>query len=158
MAYTSSRSSSSSDNEIRVLKRDLELKDYKIKNLTNELEEVKKERDGIDSKPTPSVDVTNDVRSEQKAIWKSNSASFSEQGGSVGNHCEVCVNVQVTKARGISWNLEQSKSPNRLGRLYDGSRKPTIGYTDSRGAERSKFDAGNYMLLVQKLIDIAVDT
>ncbi|GJS16367.1 hypothetical protein Tco_0410839 [Tanacetum coccineum] len=61
-------SSSSSDNEvearlvefkineskfcekIRVLERDLELKDYKIENLTNELEKVKKERDGIDSK------------------------------------------------------------------------------------------------------------
>ncbi|GKC06030.1 ribonuclease H-like domain-containing protein, partial [Tanacetum coccineum] len=58
-------SSSSSDNEvearlvefkineskfcekIRVLGRDLELKDYKIENLTNELEEVEKERDGI---------------------------------------------------------------------------------------------------------------
>ncbi|GJU97590.1 hypothetical protein Tco_1326861 [Tanacetum coccineum] len=36
--------------KIRVLERDLELKDYKIENLTNELEEVKKERDGIDSK------------------------------------------------------------------------------------------------------------
>ncbi|GJX90478.1 ribonuclease H-like domain-containing protein [Tanacetum coccineum] len=36
--------------KIRVLERDLELKDYKIDNLTNELEKVKKERDGIDSK------------------------------------------------------------------------------------------------------------
>ncbi|GJW64234.1 hypothetical protein Tco_0116118 [Tanacetum coccineum] len=36
--------------KIRVLERDLELKDYKIENLTNELEKVKKERDGIDSK------------------------------------------------------------------------------------------------------------
>ncbi|GJW93146.1 putative ribonuclease H-like domain-containing protein [Tanacetum coccineum] len=35
---------------IRVLERDLELKDDKIEYLTNELEEVKKERDGIDSK------------------------------------------------------------------------------------------------------------
>ncbi|GKF02158.1 hypothetical protein Tco_0029081 [Tanacetum coccineum] len=61
-------SSSSSDNEvearlvefkinesklcekIRVLERDLELKDYKIEDLTNELKKVKKERDGIDSK------------------------------------------------------------------------------------------------------------
>ncbi|GJT27845.1 putative ribonuclease H-like domain-containing protein [Tanacetum coccineum] len=85
--------------KIRVLERDLELKDYKIENLTNELKEVRKERDGIDSKlekfvtlskeldqmlesqksglpefadntitdytrSTPSVNVTNEVRSE----------------------------------------------------------------------------------------------
>ncbi|GJY50987.1 hypothetical protein Tco_0441834 [Tanacetum coccineum] len=37
------------------------------------------------SRPTPSIDVSKDVSDEQKAIWKSNSASFSEQGGSVGN-------------------------------------------------------------------------
>ncbi|GJV67907.1 putative ribonuclease H-like domain-containing protein [Tanacetum coccineum] len=33
------------------------------------------------SRPTPSIDVSKDVSDEQKAIWKSNSASFSEQGG-----------------------------------------------------------------------------
>ncbi|GJT64199.1 hypothetical protein Tco_1015679 [Tanacetum coccineum] len=37
------------------------------------------------SRPTPSIDVSKDVSDKQKAIWKSNSASFSEQGGSVGN-------------------------------------------------------------------------
>ncbi|GJQ92643.1 putative ribonuclease H-like domain-containing protein [Tanacetum coccineum] len=36
--------------KIRVLERNLELRDYKIENLTNELEKVKKERDGVDSK------------------------------------------------------------------------------------------------------------
>ncbi|GKC50955.1 hypothetical protein Tco_1073700, partial [Tanacetum coccineum] len=41
--------------KIRVLERDLELKDYKIENLTNELEEVKKERDGIDYVNTNNV-------------------------------------------------------------------------------------------------------
>ncbi|GJT66739.1 hypothetical protein Tco_1018219 [Tanacetum coccineum] len=64
MAYTSSRSSSNSDNEIvefknneikfyeriRFLERDLELRDNKIENLKNELEEVKKEKDSIDVK------------------------------------------------------------------------------------------------------------
>ncbi|GJS32770.1 zinc finger, CCHC-type containing protein [Tanacetum coccineum] len=72
-------SSSSSDNEvearlvefkineskfcekIRVLERDLELKDYKIENLTNELEEVKKERDGIDSKLEKFVNSSKDL-------------------------------------------------------------------------------------------------
>ncbi|GJX24248.1 hypothetical protein Tco_0228693 [Tanacetum coccineum] len=32
------------------------------------------------SRPTPSIDVSKDASDEQKAIWKSNSASFSEQG------------------------------------------------------------------------------
>ncbi|GJX42548.1 ribonuclease H-like domain-containing protein [Tanacetum coccineum] len=138
---------------IRVLERDIEIRDNKIENLRNELEEVKKEKESIDfkiekfdnaskdldsllgnqrldkdkkglgfneysvvppppaqvysppkkdlswmglpefvddtvtdySRPTPSIDVSKDVSDEQKAIWKSNSASFSEQGGSVGN-------------------------------------------------------------------------
>ncbi|GJR85115.1 hypothetical protein Tco_0209126 [Tanacetum coccineum] len=47
--------------KIRVLERDLELKDYKIKNLTNELEEVKKERDGIDSKLEKFVNSSKDL-------------------------------------------------------------------------------------------------
>ncbi|GJT37010.1 hypothetical protein Tco_0936875 [Tanacetum coccineum] len=138
---------------IRVLERDLELRDNKIENLRNELKEVKKEKESIDfkienfdnaskdldcllgtqrsvkdktglglneytavppppaqvysppkndlswtglpgfvddtvtdySRPTPSIDVLKDVSDEQKAIWKSNSVSFSEQRGSVGN-------------------------------------------------------------------------
>ncbi|GJV83354.1 putative ribonuclease H-like domain-containing protein [Tanacetum coccineum] len=37
------------------------------------------------NRPTPSIDVSKDVSDEQKAIWKSNIAYFSEQGGSVGN-------------------------------------------------------------------------
>ncbi|GJR56217.1 putative reverse transcriptase domain-containing protein [Tanacetum coccineum] len=47
--------------KIRVLERDLELKDYKIENLTNELEEVKKERDGIDSKLEKFVNSSKDL-------------------------------------------------------------------------------------------------
>ncbi|GKA79591.1 hypothetical protein Tco_0786187 [Tanacetum coccineum] len=100
------------DGMIRVIERDLELKDYKIENLTNDLEEVKKERDGIDSKlekfvnsskdldlmleslhefadntitdytrPTPSVDVTNDVRSELDG----NNLTVCEHGGTSSN-------------------------------------------------------------------------
>ncbi|GJS27404.1 ribonuclease H-like domain-containing protein [Tanacetum coccineum] len=107
--------------KIRVLERDLELKDYKIENLKNELEKVKKERDGIDSKlekfvnsskdldqmlesqksskdkkglpkfadnivtdytrPTPSVDVTNDVRSELDG----DNLTVCEHGGTSSN-------------------------------------------------------------------------
>ncbi|GJZ31245.1 hypothetical protein Tco_0576292 [Tanacetum coccineum] len=47
--------------KIRVLERDLELKDYKIENLTNELEEVKKERDGVDSKLEKFVNSSKDL-------------------------------------------------------------------------------------------------
>ncbi|GJS32772.1 putative ribonuclease H-like domain-containing protein [Tanacetum coccineum] len=47
--------------KIRVLERDLELKDYKIENLTNELEKVKKERDGIDSKLEKFVNSSKDL-------------------------------------------------------------------------------------------------
>ncbi|GJY15850.1 hypothetical protein Tco_0386272 [Tanacetum coccineum] len=47
--------------KIRVLERDLELKDYKIENLINELEEVKKERDGIDSKLEKFVNSSKDL-------------------------------------------------------------------------------------------------
>ncbi|GJR24728.1 hypothetical protein Tco_0973255 [Tanacetum coccineum] len=77
---------------IRVLERDIELKDNKIENLRNELEELKKEKDSIDdktglpefiddtvtdySRPTPSIDVPRDV---------SESVSFFEQRGSVGH-------------------------------------------------------------------------
>ncbi|GJT98155.1 hypothetical protein Tco_1093673 [Tanacetum coccineum] len=47
--------------KIRVLERDLELKNYKIENLTNELEKVKKERDGIDSKLEKFVNSSKDL-------------------------------------------------------------------------------------------------
>ncbi|GJY19822.1 retrovirus-related pol polyprotein from transposon TNT 1-94 [Tanacetum coccineum] len=43
------------------LERDLELKDYKIENLTNELEKVKKERDGISSKLGKFVNSSKDL-------------------------------------------------------------------------------------------------
>ncbi|GJY66719.1 hypothetical protein Tco_0468957 [Tanacetum coccineum] len=46
---------------IRVLERDLELKDYKIENLTNKLEKVKKERDSIDSKLEKFVNSSKDL-------------------------------------------------------------------------------------------------
>ncbi|GKB44294.1 ribonuclease H-like domain-containing protein [Tanacetum coccineum] len=47
--------------KIRILERDLELKNYKIENLTNELKKVKKERDGIDSKLEKFVSSSKDL-------------------------------------------------------------------------------------------------
>ncbi|GKA40870.1 ribonuclease H-like domain-containing protein [Tanacetum coccineum] len=171
---------------IRVLERDLELRDNKIENLRNELEEVKKEKESIDfkiekfdnaskdldsllgnkrldkdkkglgfneysavppppaqvysppkkdlswmglpefvddtvtdySRPTPSIDVSKDVSDEQKAIWKSNSASFSEQGGSVGNVVSKPM-IRFVKETGCP---SVSKVNN--------SRKPTVKYAE----------------------------
>ncbi|GKF99341.1 hypothetical protein Tco_0298124, partial [Tanacetum coccineum] len=108
---------------IRVLERDLELRDNKIENLRNKLEESQKsakDKTGVGFNeysvvpPLPAqvysppkkdlswmglpefvddtvtdysrrIDVSKDVSDKQKAIWKSNSASFSEKGGSIGN-------------------------------------------------------------------------
>ncbi|GKA12605.1 hypothetical protein Tco_0692151 [Tanacetum coccineum] len=108
---------------IRVLKRDLELRDNKIENLRNELEEVKKEKECIEFKiekfdnaskdldsllgnqrlvidkkglgfneyntvPPPPAQVYSPPKKDlddQKAIWKRNSASSSEQVGSFDN-------------------------------------------------------------------------
>ncbi|GKE33491.1 putative ribonuclease H-like domain-containing protein [Tanacetum coccineum] len=104
---------------IRVLERDIEIRDNKIENLMNELEEYsvippppvqvysppKKDLSWMGlpkfvddtvtdySRPTPSIDVSKDVSDEHKAIWKSNSASFSEQRGSIGNQLEMYRNI-----------------------------------------------------------------
>ncbi|GKA98881.1 ribonuclease H-like domain-containing protein, partial [Tanacetum coccineum] len=48
-------------NDWPLKKGDLELKDYKIEDLTNELEKVKKERDGIDSKLEKFVNSSKDL-------------------------------------------------------------------------------------------------
>ncbi|GJV41967.1 hypothetical protein Tco_1420407 [Tanacetum coccineum] len=137
--------------------RDIEIRDNKIENLRNELEEVKKEKDNIDVKiknfensakdldcllgtqrsvkdktglglneytavppspatrPTPSIDVSKDVSDEQKAIWKSNSAFFSEQRGSVGNVVSKPMTrfIKETDCPSVSKvnNTEKSKKP-----------------------------------------------
>ncbi|GJR37556.1 ribonuclease H-like domain-containing protein [Tanacetum coccineum] len=189
--------------KIRVLERDLELKDYKIENLTNELEKVKKERDGIDSKlekfvnsskeldqmlesqksgkdkkgvgfdeyravppppaqvysspmpdlswtglpefadntvtdytrPTPSIDVSKDVSDEQKAIWKSNSASFSEQRGSVGNVLSKPM-ISFVKETGCP---SVSKVNNT-----EKSRKPTVKYAEMYRSQRPRGNQRNW--------------
>ncbi|GJR13480.1 hypothetical protein Tco_0796132 [Tanacetum coccineum] len=153
---------------IRVLKRDIEIRDNKIENLKNELEEVKKEKESIDfqienfdnalkdldsllgnqrldkdkkglgfneysfvddtvtdySRPTPSIDVSKDVSDEQKAIWKSNSASFSEQGGSVGNVVSKPM-IRFVKETGCP---SVSKVNNT-----EKCRKPTVKYAKCTG-------------------------
>ncbi|GJX87716.1 hypothetical protein Tco_0339730 [Tanacetum coccineum] len=188
---------------IRVLERDIELKDNKIENLRNELEELKKEKDSIDfkikkfensakdldcllgtqrsvkdktglglneytavppppaqvysppkndlswtglpefvddtvtdySRPTPSIDVSKDVSDEQKAIWKSNSASFSEQGGSVGNVVSKPM-IRFVKETGCP---SVSKVNNT-----EKSRKPTVKYAEMYRSQRPRGNQRNW--------------
>ncbi|GJY44150.1 ribonuclease H-like domain-containing protein [Tanacetum coccineum] len=188
---------------IRVLERDLELRDNKIENLRNELEEVKKEKESIDfkiekfdnaskdldcllgtqrsvkdktglglneytavppppaqvysppkndlswtglpefvddtvtdySRPTPSIDVSKDVSDEQKAIWKSNSASFSEQGGSVGNVVSKPM-IRFVKETGCPSVSKVNNTEN--------TRKPTVKYAEMyRDTSKSPKVRGN---------------
>ncbi|GJS70587.1 hypothetical protein Tco_0703428 [Tanacetum coccineum] len=200
---------------IRVLERDLELRDNKIENIRNELEEVKKEKESIDFKiekfdnaskdldcllgtqrsvkdktclglneytvvpppptqvysppkndlswtglpefvddivtdynrPTPSIDVSKNVSDEQKAIWKSNSASFFEQGRSVGNVVSKPM-IRFIKETGCP---SVSKVNNT-----EKSRKPTVKYTEMyRWMHRLRGGMSimqKLLLLVQKLM------
>ncbi|GJZ51958.1 retrovirus-related pol polyprotein from transposon TNT 1-94, partial [Tanacetum coccineum] len=172
---------------IRVLKRDIEVRDNRIENLMNELEVLKKEKESIDfkiekfgnaskdldgllgnqrldkdkkglgfneysivppppaqvysppkknlswmglpefvddivtdySRPTPSIDVSKDVSDEQKAIWKSNSASSFEQGGSFGNIVSKPM-IRFVKETGCPSVSKVNNTKN--------SRKPTMKY------------------------------
>ncbi|GJV44473.1 hypothetical protein Tco_1429009 [Tanacetum coccineum] len=73
------------------------------------------------SRPTPSIDVSKDVSDDQKAIWKRNSASFSEQGGSVGNVVSKPM-IRFIKETGCP---SVSKVNNT-----EKSRKPTVKYAE----------------------------
>ncbi|GJY06638.1 hypothetical protein Tco_0373692 [Tanacetum coccineum] len=188
---------------IRVLERDVEIRDNKIEFLKNELEELKKEKESIDhklagfgnaskdlndllesqksakdktgvgfneytvvppppaqvysppkndlswtglpefvddtvtdySRPTPSIDVSKDVSDEQKAIWKSNSASFSEQGGSVGNVVSKPM-IRFVKETGCP---SVSKVNNT-----EKSRKPTVKYAEMYRSQRPRGNQRNW--------------
>ncbi|GJX68231.1 hypothetical protein Tco_0303958 [Tanacetum coccineum] len=89
------------------------------------------------SRPTPSIDVSKDVSDEQKAIWKSNSASFSEQGGSVGNVVSKPM-IRFIKETGCP---SVSKVNNT-----EKSRKPTVKYAEMyRNTSQSpRFDCKQY--------------
>ncbi|GJZ14614.1 ribonuclease H-like domain-containing protein [Tanacetum coccineum] len=174
---------------IRVLERDIEIRDNKIENLRNELEEVKKEKESIDfkienfdnaskdldsllgnqrlvldkkglgfneyntvppppaqvysppkkdlswmglpefvddtvtdySRPTPSIDVSKDVSDDQKAIWKRNSVSSSEQVGSFDNVVSKPM-IRFVKETGCPSVSKVNNTKN--------SRKPTVKYAE----------------------------
>ncbi|GJW81292.1 RNA-directed DNA polymerase, eukaryota [Tanacetum coccineum] len=201
------KSSSRLDNE-----RDIEIRDNKIKNLRNELEEVKKEKESIDfkiekfdnaskdldsllgnqrlikykkglgfneyntvppppaqvysppkkdlswmglsefvddtvtdySRPTPSIDVSKDVSDDQKAIWKRNSASSSEQVGSFDNVASKPM-IRFVKETGCP---SVSKVNNT-----EKSRKPTVKYAEMyRWMHRLRGGMSMIKNLMQKLL------
>ncbi|GJV94571.1 hypothetical protein Tco_1546148 [Tanacetum coccineum] len=80
------KSSSSSDNEVyddfvcsKSCRKNTENLNTKTSKLNEELSDCETDL------PTPSIDVSKDVSDDQKAIWKINSTSSSEQVGSFDN-------------------------------------------------------------------------
>ncbi|GJY78788.1 hypothetical protein Tco_0484589 [Tanacetum coccineum] len=186
---------------IRVLERDIEIRDNKIENLRNELEEVKKEKESIDfkiekfnnaskdldiysppkkdlswmglpefvddtitdySRPTPSIDVSKDVSDEQKETWKSNSASFSEQEGSVGNVVSkpMIRNIQVCDGLGshkkMIWRILLNKGGKML-KLMKISLVQMDAQTQERHEHDQEFDA-KITTVGAEVDDIAAET
>ncbi|GKA25379.1 hypothetical protein Tco_0711488 [Tanacetum coccineum] len=71
------------------------------------------------SRPTPSIKVSKDVSDEQKSIWKSNSDSSFEQGGSFGNVASKPM-IRFVKETGYPSVSKVNNTEN--------SRKPTVKY------------------------------
>ncbi|GKG11642.1 hypothetical protein Tco_0343042, partial [Tanacetum coccineum] len=87
------------------------------------------------SRPTPSIDVSKDVSDEQKAIWKSNSTSFSEQGGSVGNVVSKPM-IRFVKETGCP-------SVSKVNNTKE-SRKPTVKYAEMYRSQRPRGNQRNW--------------
>ncbi|GJZ86931.1 hypothetical protein Tco_0658541, partial [Tanacetum coccineum] len=73
------------------------------------------------SRPTPSIDVSKDVSDDQKAIWKRNSASSSEQVGSFDNVVSKPM-IRFVKETGCPSVSKVNNTKN--------SRKPTMKYAE----------------------------
>ncbi|GKA90898.1 hypothetical protein Tco_0812768 [Tanacetum coccineum] len=87
------------------------------------------------NRPTPSIDVLKDVSDEQKVIWKSNSASFSKQGESVGNVVSKPM-IRFVKETGCP---SVSKVNNT-----EKSRKPTVKYAEMYRSQRPRGNQRNW--------------
>ncbi|GJV58472.1 hypothetical protein Tco_1459477 [Tanacetum coccineum] len=72
-------------------------------------------------RPTPSIDVSKDVSDDQKAIWKRNSASSSEQVGSFDNVVSKPM-IRFVKETGCPSVSKVNNTEN--------SRKPTVKYAE----------------------------
>ncbi|GKD89109.1 hypothetical protein Tco_1364616 [Tanacetum coccineum] len=87
------------------------------------------------SRPTPSIDMSKDVSDEQKAIWKSNSASSFEQGASFGNVVSKPM-IRFVKETGCPSVSKVNNNKN--------SRKPTVKYAEMyRNTSQSPRVMGN---------------
>ncbi|GKA40342.1 hypothetical protein Tco_0732935, partial [Tanacetum coccineum] len=146
---------------IRVLERDVELKDNIIENLRNELEELKKEKESIDHKLAGFGNASKDLNdllecqksakdktgvgfNEYTAVpplrmiclrQKSKSASFSEQGGSVGNVVSKPM-IRFVKETGCP---SVSKVNNT-----EKSRKQTVKYAEMYRSQRPRGNQRNW--------------
>nr|GEW95419.1 hypothetical protein [Tanacetum cinerariifolium] len=134
--------------KIRVLERDIELKDNKIEHLRNELEEVKKEKESVDFKienfKNASKDLDRllgsqkldkdmkdvgfnkptpsiDVSKEQEERWKSKTPSFFEQVGSSDNVVSKPM-IKFVKESGCPSATKVNNTEN--------TRKPTVKYAE----------------------------
>nr|GEV09305.1 hypothetical protein [Tanacetum cinerariifolium] len=117
--------------KIRVLERDIELKDNKIEYLRNELEEKDLSLMGLPefvddivtdyTRPTPSIDVSKNVSKEQEERWKSNHPSFFEQGGSSSNVVQKPM-IKFVKESGCPNATKVNNTEN--------ARKPTVKYAE----------------------------
>ncbi|GKB51315.1 ribonuclease H-like domain-containing protein [Tanacetum coccineum] len=135
---------------IRVLERDVEIRDNKIESLKNELEELKKEKESIDHKlagfglpefvddtvtdytrPTPSVDVSKDVRSDLDG----NNTSIFEQGETSGSNMSRPM-IKFVKESGCPNAIKINNTEN--------TRKPTVKYAEMyRDTSKSPKVRGN---------------
>ncbi|GKC38602.1 ribonuclease H-like domain-containing protein [Tanacetum coccineum] len=87
------------------------------------------------SRPTPSIKVSKDVSDEQKSIWKSNSDSSFEQGGSFGNVASKPM-IRFVKETGCPSVSKVNNTEN--------SRKPTVKYAEMyRNTSQSPRVRGN---------------
>ncbi|GJR92806.1 putative ribonuclease H-like domain-containing protein [Tanacetum coccineum] len=107
---------------IRVLERDLELRDNKIENLRNELEELKKEKESIDFKIEKFENASKDLDSllgSQRPDKDKKGLGFNEPTPS----------VDVSK--GVSSELEETGCPSvSKTKNTENSRKPTVKYAE----------------------------
>nr|GEV85291.1 putative ribonuclease H-like domain-containing protein [Tanacetum cinerariifolium] len=83
--------------KIRGLKRDVEFRNTKIKNLMNELEQVKKEKEGLDSKLTGFLEFANDTVTDHSRPMPSIDSSKSNTSGLQNTDSPGVIKTNKTK-------------------------------------------------------------
>ncbi|GJX36921.1 hypothetical protein Tco_0248478 [Tanacetum coccineum] len=153
-------------NELEEVKKEKDSIDFKIKKFENSAKDLDcllgtqrsvKDKTGLPefvddtvtdySRPTPSIDLSKDVSDEQKAIWKSNSASFSEQGDPLS---------QRPRGNQRNWNNQKSQ---QLGSDFVMIKKACYmdAQTQGRHEHDQEFDA-EITTVGAEVDDIAAET